>query len=223
MAFSALTLFFLLDQPMIGFVDGSEDVMAVVNCFQQIQKHLLDRERTDCRMTHSPEVTRLIDVDLVEGQSDRGLSCASARDLSAAWSVDDEPILRNLNFDITTGLTTMIVGPVGCGKSTLLRVLLGEIPEVSGTISTTFMNAAYCSQSPWITFGTIRQNIVGASQWEQQWYDIVIQACSLQIDLQQLPAGDQTKVGVRGSRLSGGQQMRVVSFHLSGYGTKTRV
>jgi ABC-type transport system involved in cytochrome bd biosynthesis fused ATPase/permease subunit len=108
----------------------------------------------------------------------------------------------------------MIVGPVGCGKSTLLRVLLGEVPEVSGIISTTFKNAAYCSQSPWITFGTVRQNIVGASQWDQKWYDTVIQACSLQADLQQLPSGDQTKVGVRGSRLSGGQQMRVVSFQL---------
>jgi ABC-type bacteriocin/lantibiotic exporter with double-glycine peptidase domain len=214
-AFSALTLFFLLDQPMISFVDASEDIMAVVNCFQRIQKHLLDTERTDCRVTHSPEAPRLIDVDPVEWQDDYGLSCAVARDLSAAWSVDDEPVLNKLNFEITTGLITMIVGPVGCGKSTLLRVLLGEIPEVSGTISTTFKNAAYCSQSPWITFGTIRQNIVGTSQWDQKWYDTVIQACSLQMDLQQLPAGDQTKVGVRGSRLSGGQQMRVVSFQLS--------
>ncbi|KAJ5364163.1 P-loop containing nucleoside triphosphate hydrolase protein [Penicillium cataractarum] len=209
MAFSALTLFFLLDQPMIGFVDGAEDLMAVVNCFQRIQKHLLDTERTDCRLSHSTESPRLIDIEPSEWQDDHGLSCVVARDLTASWSVDDEPVLQKLNFEITTGLITMIVGPVGCGKSTLLRVLLGEIPEVSGTISTAFENAAYCSQSPWITFGTIRQNIVGASQWDQKWYDTVIQSCSLQTDLQQLPAGDQTKVGVRGSRLSGGQQMRV--------------
>jgi ABC-type bacteriocin/lantibiotic exporter with double-glycine peptidase domain len=212
MAFSALTLFFLLDQPMIGFVDGSEDLMAVVNCFQRIQKHLLDTERIDCRTTHAAESSRLIDVETVEWQDDYGLSCAVARDLSAAWSVDNEPVLKKLNFAITTGLITMIVGPVGCGKSTLLRALLGEVPEASGTISTTFKNAAYCSQSPWITFGTIRQNVVGASPWDQKWYDTIIQACSLQMDLQQLPSGDQTKVGVRGSRLSGGQQMRVVSF-----------
>lgn len=197
---------------MISFVDASEDIMAVVNCFQRIQKHLLDTERKDCRVTHSPGSPRLVDVDLIEWQEDYGLSCAVARDLSAAWSVDDEPVLNKLNFEITSGLITMIVGPVGCGKSTLLRVLLGEVPEVSGTISTSFKNAAYCSQSPWITFGTIRQNIVGAFQWDQKWYDTVVYACSLQADFQQLPSGDQTKVGVRGSRLSGGQQMRVVSF-----------
>ncbi|GLI78089.1 hypothetical protein PoHVEF18_006388 [Penicillium ochrochloron] len=215
MAFSALTLFFLLDQPMISFVDASEDIMAVVNCFQRIQKHLLDTERKDCRMTHSPDTARLIDVDPVEWQDDYGLSCAVARDLSAAWSVDDEPVLNKLNFEITTGIITMIVGPVGCGKSTLLRVLLGEVPEVSGTISTTFKNAAYCSQSPWITFGTVRQNIVGASQWDQKWYDTVIQACSLQADLQQLPSGDQTKVGVRGSRLSGAHHLPYADFVIS--------
>lgn len=197
---------------MISFVDASEDIMAVVNCFQRIQKHLLDTERKDCRVTHRPGSPRLVDVDLIEWQEDYGFSCAVARDLSAAWSVDDEPVLNKLNFEITSGLITMIVGPVGCGKSTLLKVLLGEVPEVSGTISTSFKNAAYCSQSPWITFGTIRQNIVGASQWDQKWYDAVVYACSLQADFQQLPSGDQTKVGVRGSRLSGGQQMRVVSF-----------
>ncbi|KAJ5157304.1 P-loop containing nucleoside triphosphate hydrolase protein [Penicillium canariense] len=208
-AFSALTLFSLLDQPMTSFVDGSEDIMAVVNCLQRIQKHLLDIERDDFRMTHQLDTPRLIDFDPVDEQHYLRSPCVIARDLSAAWSVDDEPVLNELNFDIETGHITMIVGPVGCGKSTLLKVLLGEISEVSGTISTTFQNAAYCSQSPWITFGTIQQNIMGASQWNRQRYDTVIQACSLQMDLQQLPAGDQTKVGVRGSRLSGGQQMRV--------------
>lgn len=214
MAFSALTLFLLLDEPMMSLANGAEDIMTVVNCFQRIQKHLLNIERTDFRLSHSRENTRLIDIEPIEWQDDHGLSCVVARDLSASWSVDDEPVLKKLNFEVTTGLITMIVGPVGCGKSTLLRVLLGEVPEVSGTVSTAFENAAYCSQSPWIIFGTIRQNIVGASQWDQNWYDTIIRACSLQTDLQQLPAGDQTKVGVRGSRLSGGQQMRIVSSTL---------
>ncbi|KAJ5085777.1 P-loop containing nucleoside triphosphate hydrolase protein [Penicillium argentinense] len=206
-AFSALTLFSLLDQPMISFVYGSEDIMAVVNCFQRIQKHLQEVERADYRLTHESQSTQLIDID----SDDEGQHSFSAvlHELSAAWSVDDEPILKDLNLKIPTGETTMVVGPVGCGKSTLLKVLLGEVPECTGSISTTFKNAAYCSQSPWITFGTVQQNILGASRLDQRWYDRVVQACSLQFDFQQLPFGDQTKVGVRGSRLSGGQQMRV--------------
>ena len=196
---------------MISFLYGSEDIMAVGNCFQRIQKHLLEKERTDCRIFHESQATELIHIDSTDNDDDQNSSSAVIQNLTAAWSVDDEPILRGLGFKIPAEGTTMIVGPVGSGKSTLLKVLLGEVPECTGSISTTFQNAAYCSQSPWITFGTVQQNIVGASQLDQRYYDRIVQACSLQLDLQQLPFGDHTKVGVRGSRLSGGQQMRVVS------------
>jgi ATP-binding cassette subfamily C (CFTR/MRP) protein 1 len=205
-----LTLFSLLDQPMMSFVIGAEDIMTVANCFQRIQKHLLESERVDCRLLHDYQPP-LIDVETDSNQSTQGSPCAILSNISAGWSVDDDPVFNNLSVEFPTKATTMIVGPVGCGKSTLLRVLLGEITESSGTISTTFQNAAYCSQSPWVTFGTVQQNIVGASPWDRLWYERIIQACALQADLQQLPAGDQTKVGVRGSRLSGGQQIRVVS------------
>lgn len=196
---------------MISLVDGSEDLMAVVNCFQRIQKHLMETERVDCRISHDPQAPQLINVDFTDGESNHCPSSATIRDLSASWSVDDDPVLNDLNFEVPAEGITMIVGPVGCGKSTLLKVLLGEIPECTGSVSTTFKHAAYCSQSPWITFGTVQQNIVGASPFDQRWYDRIVRVCSLQVDLQQLPFGDQTKVGVRGSRLSGGQQMRVVS------------
>ncbi|OJJ69537.1 hypothetical protein ASPBRDRAFT_198193 [Aspergillus brasiliensis CBS 101740] len=208
MAFSALTLFYLIDHPLMSIIDGSEDLMAVVNCFQRIQKFLLETERRDYRIIRSA-ASGVIDHETSEPHNDGEVPCVIAQDLSAAWSVDDEPVLRSLSFQINPGLITMLVGPVGCRKSTLLKLLLGEVAEVSGTISTNFATAAYCSQTPWITFGTVRQNIVGSCQWDQGWYDTVVQACSLKTDLQQLPAGDETRVGVRGSCLSGGQQMRV--------------
>lgn len=185
--------------------------MNVVNCFQRIQKHLLETEHADYRLTHRPQPS-LIDLDPVCNRHDQRSSCAIIHGLSAAWSVDDEPVLSDLSMDIPSEQITMVIGPVGCGKSTFLKVLLGEVPQCSGVISTTYSRAAYCSQSPWITFGTIQQNIVGACQWDQPWYDRVVRACALDTDFQQLPAGDQTKTGVQGSRLSGGQQMRVVSL-----------
>ncbi|XP_044717675.1 ABC transporter domain-containing protein [Hirsutella rhossiliensis] len=40
-------------------------------------------------------------------------------------------------------------------------------------------------------------------------YGPVVQACALNPDLEELTNGDQTHAGIRGSRLSGGQQMRV--------------
>lgn len=218
LAFSALTLFSLLDQPMGSIVNGSEDLMAVVNCFQRIQKHLMEAERIDRRVKldtqGSLSVQGASQAPLVGTDSSTWehyvKPCATIRNLSAAWSIDTEPVLKDLNIDIQETKITMVVGPVGSGKSTFLKMLMGEIPEYSGSVSTSFTHAAYCSQSPWITFGTIQENIVGASPWDRPWYDQVTKSCVLQADFQQLPAGDQTKVGVRGSRLSGGQQMRVV-------------
>ena len=214
LAFSALTLFSLLDQPMGAIVNGSEDSMAVVNCFQRIQKHLLERERVDYRLKHASSEPPATTFPLIEIETStehqHTQPCAILRNLSASWSVDNEPVLKDLNLEIPASKITMIVGPVGSGKSSFLKVLLGEIPECSGTISTSFTHAAYCSQSPWITFGTIQENIIGASSWNQTWYNQVSKMCALQADFRQLPAGDQTKVGVRGSRLSGGQQIRVV-------------
>ncbi|CAG8000629.1 unnamed protein product [Penicillium salamii] len=217
LAFSALTLFSLLDIPMGSIVNASEDSLAVANCFQRIQKHLLEKERLDYRLSLGnrlpPSETQatvgsLVEIeDSIEEQIKE--PCAIMRNVSASWSVDTEFVLKDLNLDIPSFQTTMIVGPVGSGKSSFLRVLLGEIPECSGTISTNFTHAAYCNQSPWINFGTIQENIVGSSSWNQARYNRVIKFCALKPDFQQLPAGDQTKVGVHGSRLSGGQQMRV--------------
>ncbi|KAK1456724.1 ABC transporter [Colletotrichum cuscutae] len=68
---------------------------------------------------------------------------------------------------------------------------------------------AYCSQSPWLENGTLRQNILGISVFEKKWYDSVVSACGLEADLQALEKGDLTVIGSNGVNLSGGQKQRV--------------
>ena len=207
---------------MTALTDGGEEMMTVVNSFSRIQEHLLEPEREDYRQFtrrstanssqyHSDEDRDgMVPLDKLKNPFEDDGVCVSVKDVSAGWSSEGPPQLKELNFDIMSGKTTMIVGPVGCGKTTLLKLLIGELPEVSGSVFTTFSNASYCSQSPWITFGTIQQNILCTALWDKPWYDAVTTACSLQRDFQDFPDGDQTKVGTRGSRLSGGQQIRVV-------------
>lgn len=43
-------------------------------------------------------------------------------------------ILQNLNFTISTGVITVVVGTSGCGKSTLMKTLLGLIPPLGGDL-----------------------------------------------------------------------------------------
>jgi ATP-binding cassette subfamily C (CFTR/MRP) protein 1 len=144
--------------------------------------------------------------------SEKTPNCMVIRKSSAGWDSKIPPILTDLTFEIKRSQLTMIIGPVGCGKSTLLKTLLGETPNAPGIIEKEFEDAAYCSQTPWLTNGTVQQNILGVSEMDETWYNTVIRACVLDIDISQFKGGDQMMVGSKGITLSGGQQMRLVSF-----------
>lgn len=223
-AFAALSLFELMNQPLIHIVDSFEHIQTVANSFRRIQEYLLSDEREDYRITSAtkpPSSEVLSKSNEKDGMSmketpasisimelEKSPMVATIKDASTGYE-EELAILKNLNFDIPRGQTTMIFGPVGSGKSTLLKLLLGEMPFTSGTIITSFTKAAFCPQTPWITWGSVQSNILGISEYEKVWYDTVVKACSLSTDFEELPVGDQTNTGTRGSRLSGGQQMRV--------------
>lgn len=130
---------------------------------------------------------------------------------SFGWDKEKGPIVRGVSLSIPPGKLTVIVGPVGCGKSTLLKALLGEVPVAKGDVRVPYHSIGYCDQTPWHMNGTVRSSIIGFSEFEQRWYDTVIRACALNVDLSQMPNGDQTLIGTKGVVLSGGQSQRVVS------------
>ncbi|XP_073687769.1 ATP-binding cassette sub-family C member 8 [Garra rufa] len=149
-----------------------------------------------------------------------------------SWT-DGTPTLSNVNIKIPFGQLTMIVGQVGCGKSSLLLAALGEMQKISGTViwnrlptldaegneSPTDAAAdedirkrgavAYASQKPWLLNTTLAENITFEMPLIKQRYRAVIEACSLQPDIDILPQGDQTEIGERGIILSGGQRQRI--------------
>lgn len=59
---------------------------------------------------------------------------------------------------------------------------------VNGTI-------AYAPQQAWIQNATIRDNILFGRSYDQDFYEKVISACSLNIDLDLLKFGDMTEIG----------------------------
>uniref|UniRef100_A0AAA9SFU0 ATP binding cassette subfamily C member 8 n=1 Tax=Bos taurus TaxID=9913 RepID=A0AAA9SFU0_BOVIN len=150
------------------------------------------------------------------------------------WTPDGIPTLSNITIRIPRGQLTMIVGQVGCGKSSLLLATLGEMQKLSGAV---FWNSlpdsetgedpsperetvadadvrkrgpvAYASQKPWLLNATVEENITFESPFNKQRYKMVIEACSLQPDIDILPHGDQTQIGERGINLSGGQRQRI--------------
>ncbi|KAF3128104.1 hypothetical protein TWF703_009706 [Orbilia oligospora] len=133
--------------------------------------------------------------------------------LTAGWS-QDEKILNDVSLDIISGEMTIIVGPyasVGCGKSTLLQSLLGETTVHEGFVNIhgPFDSIAYCAQTPWLVNKSIRDNIVGMSLFDVDWYKEVVRCCALLEDLKLYDKGDKTLVGSKGVTLSGGQKQRI--------------
>ncbi|XP_026778605.1 ATP-binding cassette sub-family C member 9 isoform X2 [Pangasianodon hypophthalmus] len=146
--------------------------------------------------------------------------------------------LSDINIHIPSGQLTMIVGQVGCGKSSLLLAMLGEMQTLSGKVywsnlpdcemlhdgcisseydtdfsyeerSKNRYSVAYAAQKSWLLNATVEENITFGSPFNKQRYKAVIDACSLQPDIDLLPFGDQTEIGERGINLSGGQRQRI--------------
>ncbi|XP_066561418.1 ATP-binding cassette sub-family C member 9 isoform X3 [Amia ocellicauda] len=120
--------------------------------------------------------------------------------------------LSDVNIRIPTGQLIMIVGQVGCGKSSLLLAMLGEMQTIKGKVFWSNKNrnsVAYAAQKSWLLNATVEENITFGSPFTKQRYKAVIDACSLQPDIDLLPFGDQTEIGERGINLSGGQRQRI--------------
>uniref|UniRef100_A0A8C4FH52 ATP-binding cassette, sub-family C (CFTR/MRP), member 9 n=1 Tax=Dicentrarchus labrax TaxID=13489 RepID=A0A8C4FH52_DICLA len=120
--------------------------------------------------------------------------------------------LSDINIRIPTGQLTMIVGQVGCGKSSLLLAMLGEMQTIDGRVHWSNKNrysVAYATQKSWLLNATVEENITFGSPFNKQRYKAMIDACSLQPDIDLLPFGDQTEIGERGINLSGGQRQRI--------------
>ncbi|KAI3027670.1 unnamed protein product [Aspergillus niger] len=116
--------------------------------------------------------------------------------------------LQDITLRFKSNALNVVTGPTGCGKTSLLLSFLGETVLESGT-ATCPRDVAYVPQAPWLQNDTIRQNIVFYSPFDEARYAMAIEASGLTQDLQQLPAGDLTMVGERGTSLSGGQKQRV--------------
>ncbi|KAK3381154.1 ATP-dependent bile acid permease [Podospora didyma] len=156
---------------------------------------------------------------------------------SLAWPVDDEAktgeadrfVLRDVTLNFPPGELSVISGKTGSGKSLLLAAILGEADLLTGSIHVPApptlddrhdhkanagnwilpSSVAYVGQIPWIENATLRDNILFGMPFDEDRYEKTLAACALNKDLETLPDGDKTELGVNGVNLSGGQKWRV--------------
>lgn len=220
-AFSSVALINLLTTPVLIMIQVLPQVIQCISIFDRIQEYCNYSEGTTSQESinsankddESAIGLQFLTRSPSESDSDQQKHAISIKKQNFSWGKSKPPVLRDIELRVFKGGITMCVGAVGSGKTTLLESILGE------TVSTTSHSAhhvervAYCAQQPWLENGTIRSNIVGVSEYQQRWYNTVISACGLDIDLQTLERGDHTVIGSKGLNLSGGQKQRIVSLH----------
>ncbi|OBA23299.1 hypothetical protein METBIDRAFT_29808, partial [Metschnikowia bicuspidata var. bicuspidata NRRL YB-4993] len=115
--------------------------------------------------------------------------------------------LRNIDLEVKKGEFIAITGLIGTGKSSLLNAIAGFMSRKEGSID--IVGSLLLCGVPWIQNTTVKDNILFGNPLDEKKYQDVIYACSLESDLEILPAGDQTEIGERGITLSGGQKARI--------------
>lgn len=233
--FTSLALFALLAEPLSSLIMAMNAFAGSLGCFDRIQVFLETPEHEDKRIkpfgydsdngqssqsdTSASDSFRWSEKSsgsrMISGKDKVILSFPSNTDSvqvddgSYGWDTEKEALLSSVQLKIPQGKLTIIVGPVGCGKTTLLKALLGEVPALSGTIKIFAGDVSYCDQSPFHMNGTIRDSVTAFSEYDDRWYNTILEACALDEDLRQLPLGDQTQIGSKGIALSGGQSQRL--------------
>lgn len=127
----------------------------------------------------------------------------------ATFAINNQPLLFDVTTQFSPGTFSMIVGKVGSGKSVILRSLVGETSLTSGQFHPFTSGTAFCDQQVWLRNATVRENIIGESPFDMEWYQKVIWSCGLLQDLREMKQGDGTAIGSKGIQLSGGQKNRV--------------
>lgn len=221
-AFTSITVIEQLTLSVLLCIQTFPTMVQCVGSFSRIQEFCnytaSDADQND-RRPNRHEVTSEISLQPLgrEGEAYRasqlGLQHKDAIVLlegqDFAWERGKQPVLKQMATRIERGRITVLVGPVGSGKTTLLESIMGETLATRPVIRDGFGSTAYCSQQPWLENVTIRANIIGVTPYEKTWYNQVTASCGLSRDLENLDAGDRTKIGSKGLNLSGGQKQRI--------------
>lgn len=134
--------------------------------------------------------------------------------------------IRDVSFTVPKGSLTVVTGRIGSGKTTLLRATLGLLAPDDGTVGwngevvaspATFLvppRVAYTPQSPALLSGSIRDNILLGLRADGGAFDQAVRSAVLDRDLEAMPDGVGTQIGVHGVRLSGGQVQRTAAARM---------
>jgi ABC-type multidrug transport system fused ATPase/permease subunit len=229
--FTSLSFILLLTDPLTHLFQDIPLIIAAITCLDRVVAFLNSEPYRDGRHfgdlnDDTPlEIPKDSGKNSRQGTSSEDIEMLPMRHLEPeihsplvrirngyfGWEDGNKLVLRDINLDIPSSQLTMVVGPIGCGKTTLCKALLGEVPLMEGqtVFQERLTGVGFCDQTPYLPSKSIREIIIGDSEFDNSWYNEVIEVTALKPDLDTFPDGVSTIVGTRGTKLSGGQRQRL--------------
>jgi ATP-binding cassette subfamily B protein len=149
------------------------------------------------------------------------ISYLEAREISFSY-VKDEPILKNVSFEIKAGDTLAIVGPTGSGKTTLMNLVTRFYTPDAGRILINGKDIqsidsgwirdriALVTQDPFLFSESIRENILhGAKALSESELEQVVAASNCKDVVDKLPRGLDTILSEGASSISSGERQLI--------------
>lgn len=137
-------------------------------------------------------------------------------------NIGEKPVLKSVNFEISPGSKTAIIGPTAAGKTQLLYLLTGLIDPTGGEVtfdgvpmaqihnSTFRYQVGFVFQDSIVFNLSLRDNIAFNTRVDEAMMQKAIRAAELDDFVASLPQGLETVISERGSNLSGGQKQRLM-------------
>ena len=133
----------------------------------------------------------------------------------------DRDILKNISFSVKKGEKYAIVGTSGSGKSTILKLLLGYFEKFRGEITidetdirhirpnSLYKLVSVIQQEVFIFDSSVKNNIVLFKDYSEDYINNIIKKSGLNLFVDSLNNGLNTRVGESGCNLSGGERQRI--------------
>lgn len=185
--------------------------------YREIRRALTDLENMLGLLTRKAKIEDVADakpLNLIKGN-------ISFENVSFGYD-KNRSIINNLSFNIAANSKVAVVGSSGAGKSTLARLLyrfydiqsgsikIDDQPINNITLESLRQAIAIVPQDTVLFNSSIRENIAyGRPTATDDEIDTAIRLAHLEGFIKSLDKGDQTLVGERGLKVSGGEKQRI--------------
>lgn len=200
---------------LISFFRSLQDAKLSIERLNEVQNHPI--EEVDAT---TKEDLKELSVDELP-KDEEGIM---VQNLSFQYEGPQSPfILKDINLFIPQGKITAVVGASGSGKTTLIKLLLRFYDPTTGTIhynngniiglspKSIRKNCGIVMQEGYIFSETIERNIAtGDENIDPEKLNKSLKIANIEEFVASLPLQLQTKIGVAGVGISGGQKQRLL-------------